>query len=152
MESSAFESKWFQSPLKFSAGLGGKNGWAIPKWFRCRPFHVLNSMYGVRFGSWKVWHLNWALRYSDWSFDNLVLTTCALTLKMTNAQVAETSINSTTVLFRTTLEPGWSSTYLHVWNDSRVQTIHFKRTLLIFCGCLNHHKGVFKFSSHGNDP
>ena len=127
----------------------------IPNWFTCKPFHVLNSMYYIRFGSWKVWHLNWAFHYSDWPFNNLVLTTCALTLKMTNAQVAETSINSTTVLFRTTLEPGWSySTYLHVWNDCRVQTIHFKRTLLIliFFGCFNHHKGVFKFSSHGNYP
>ena len=64
------------------------------------PVHAL---YEVQLMKSLASELAWALHYSDWPFDNLVLTTCALTLKMTNAQVAETSINSTTVLFRTRL-------------------------------------------------
>ena len=33
---------------KFPAGLGEKNGWAVPNWFRRRTFHALISMYEVR--------------------------------------------------------------------------------------------------------
>ena len=35
---------------KFPAGLGEKNGWAVPNWFRRRTFHALISMYEVRLG------------------------------------------------------------------------------------------------------
>ena len=33
---------------KFPAGLGEKNGWTVPNWFRRRTFHALISMYEVR--------------------------------------------------------------------------------------------------------
>ena len=58
--------------------------------------------------------------------------------KMTIAQVVETSMSTTTVLFRTTFTRTINSTYL--WNDSGVQTFHrwtlrFKKGQ-IKCSCI----------------
>ena len=161
--SSASESKSFQCPLKFSTGLGGKNGWAIPNWNRysyliqmptvsCTQFR---SMHCIRFGSWKVWQLNWHGPYitvTDLSTTLFWQPVLWLWRWLMHRLPEHQSIQQQSYLGQG-YEPGWSySTYSHVWNDSRVQTIHFKRTLLIFCGCLNHHKGVFKVSCHGNYP
>ena len=112
-------------------------------------------MHCMRFSSWKVWHLNWHGPYitvTDLSTTLFWQPVLWLWRWLMHRLPKHQSIQQQSYLGQG-YEPGWSySTYSHVWNDSRVQTIHFKRTLLIFCGCLNNHKGVFKVSSHGNYP